>query len=662
METARKIFHAINTPVAESNIDDVRYLFWEALDFVVPSNFVLAIAPVLAEGISLSVDYDLTFMDCIEEMISSIKYTTCFQEFYSMTKMIPILNHGDGRIFDLYDTATESIIQFNVMDPPSEWIVLNSSFVESVNNFRDLVSRLVTDGMPLPHSLYGSDHFQTVKELFPARAVELDNILPNPLVLRTHQAGTWQIDRIDEIHRRIQSSDDRGWIYSHLVSHPEDLCKPTSKGSQPLHIAAENGRIGCLQEIIIGLTRTGGVSLLTTALNARNVSHETPLLCAASKLYTHNQDLYACISHLVESGADVCCAQDEGMTLLHFAAGSCSMDIINLAMSKGASVFATTAYEYGARTPLHKLCSSRNFRVLGDLKSCAVALLAAGADVNARDTSGSTPLHMVMWGSGGDDCSELVECLLQAGADPNATTSGYPTSVLDSGFARDKYYSLLCRYGAVDNAAGSRRDEGAIEVASSITLTAADFRRPPQPVLRSANAIMGMTAQAAIQGFVSRTRSLLDFVRERDVEGVRAKLAEPGCDPNDAPEGIPPIVFAANAGAPELIELLLAAGADVNAKDSNGIGAIHGAQPECLELLLRRGADPNMLDRHGQSSLTQALDFLPSGEAKLEYCSLLLQYGADLNVGRSGTSQLTPLEIIQADPTLMELLTGGLRE
>jgi hypothetical protein len=94
--------------------------------------------------------------------------------------------------------------------------------------------------------------------------------------------------------------------------------------------------------------------------------------------------------------------------------------------------------------------------------------------------------------------------------------------------------------------------------------------------------------------------SIHDAVSERDIKAVKQHLAA-GTDVNakDDERGQTPLEYAAITGRKELVELLIANGADVNALDKHGrthlhAAAVHG-QKEIAELLIAGGADVNAL-------------------------------------------------------------------
>jgi ankyrin repeat protein len=88
--------------------------------------------------------------------------------------------------------------------------------------------------------------------------------------------------------------------------------------------------------------------------------------------------------------------------------------------------------------------------------------------------------------------------------------------------------------------------------------------------------------------------------------------------------------FAAHEGHKEVVQLLLAKGADVNAKDKKGKTALMWASreghKEALQALLAKGADINAKDNDGDNALMYA-----SYTGHKEVVQLLLAKGADVN-------------------------------
>jgi ankyrin repeat protein len=112
----------------------------------------------------------------------------------------------------------------------------------------------------------------------------------------------------------------------------------------------------------------------------------------------------------LSKGADINGRGFGGQTPLHYAAKYSRPEIILFFVEKGARLEAGTADRQtgiGDRTPLHYAV-----HLSGRKAENAVALIQAGANVNARDNSGHTPLMLAVKRQN----AEVVNILLDAGA------------------------------------------------------------------------------------------------------------------------------------------------------------------------------------------------------------------------------------------------------
>jgi ankyrin repeat protein len=127
---------------------------------------------------------------------------------------------------------------------------------------------------------------------------------------------------------------------------------------------------------------------------------------------------------LVERGADVNAQADDGKTALHWAAQNHDLAEMEYLLNQKADphlrIHDSVYYTSNGFTPLHfqlgAYASLTTSPSAADRIKGIELLLKHGADINAKDANGNTPLHLAAeWGD-----PEIVSALLARGADARA--------------------------------------------------------------------------------------------------------------------------------------------------------------------------------------------------------------------------------------------------
>ena len=189
--------------------------------------------------------------------------------------------------------------------------------------------------------------------------------------------------------------------------------------------------------------------------------------------------------------------------------------------------------------------------------------LQAGANVNAReeDELGRTPL---LWAA--EKCtSAVVETLLKAGADVNATSnSGFTALILAAATDKIDNVKILLEAGADINAetsSGYTPLMGAAERGSSECVQ----------LLVQAGANVNAEQKNGITPLIYAMKN-----RTHKIDDIAMLLIKAGANIywKDRRDGVTTLMAAAYYGSPELVKLFLKAGVDARATDNNGNNAL----------------------------------------------------------------------------------------
>jgi len=359
-----------------------------------------------------------------------------------------------------------------------------------------------------------------------------------------------------------------------LLAKGADPNPATEVDSTPLYAAAEHGHL----EIMKMLVDKGA------SVSAGKDRGWTPLHQAVSR------GRVEIVAWLIEHGSPLDVKTQSGQSLLHVAA-QYSAAMVKLLAAKGANV---DQGDRDGRGPLH-------YSIFSKKVETAAALLAAGADPNAKDKTGSTPLHAALGNTA------MVELLLDNGAKVNALiTPG--RSALDVAWEPDVVKLLAKRGAAKTQPLHEACQRGDLAEATRLLEEYPAFvnsrtQYDPRTLLHKAAASgnkpiaeLLISKGANVDGQDGNKWTPLHAAAEKGKAEVAALLIAKGAtvDARNNSKKTP-LHLATRYGTAELVQLLLKNGAEVNAKESYGRTPLHDAVRKNLKTsarhLIDAGAD-----------------------------------------------------------------------
>ena len=482
------------------------------------------------------------------------------------------------------------------------------------------------------------------------------------------QAPAWAAASLVEA---AKANDSAGALA--LVKDKADVNATESDGTTPLHYAVYHDDVALVESLLkagakASVTNSYGSTPLSEAAvrgnprviemllkakadpNQGNADGQTPLMTLAR---TSN---VAAAKLLISHGADVNAIEHwHNQTALMFAAAEKQPAMVKLLLEHGAKADARALVnhwhrmvtaepraqqrEVGGFTPL--LYAARQ----GCLE-CVKLLVGAHADVNLPDPEGVTPLIMAVANFHFDVGAYLVS------KKANVNTWDW--------------WGRTPLYEAVDLNTiphGGRPDRPSLDDTTSVQMIRIllDAGANPNAQLKLFPPYRAVGPDRGADMMLTMgTTPLLRAAKAGDVEATRL-LLEHGANPNlPNIQGVTPVMAAAGLGSNEIdtrgrfktqpdqvacIDLIVKAGGDVNAHDSRGQTALHGAAlfgyDDVIKDLMAHNANINAKDSKGMTPLDSAMGRAgghgrggTSTEVHEATAALIKQYQADAPVAR----------------------------
>lgn len=331
--------------------------------------------------------------------------------------------------------------------------------------------------------------------------------------------------------------------------------------------------------------------------------HETAL-----QYCVQTSDSIQAVQTLIELGADLNAKTKYGETpLIATCKDSSKVPIAKCLLQHKARVKVADSRK---RTALHYACEGGNSSIIP-------LLLQAGAEVNATDDFGITPLHLAI-------NKTAIESLLRAGANPNAVAKDGSRPLTEA--TTIATVKTLMEAGADIHACKDK-----------LLLKATQHRNVKLIImmlwLQARTDITDNEGNTPLINWVKNCSQYTTEYTASELDQVTRLLLKHGSDPNAQGEkdGLSPLHYAvaryARYATESMVRLLLDAGADPNLQSKSGETpldkAIDSGYKEMIPLLLEHGANPQLLSAGGQTAIMKVTHRI--GKSKERHWQQILQ-------------------------------------
>ncbi|HKO35656.1 MAG TPA: ankyrin repeat domain-containing protein [Pyrinomonadaceae bacterium] len=313
----------------------------------------------------------------------------------------------------------------------------------------------------------------------------------------------------------------------------------------------------------------------TVVLGGIRISQPENLLIKAA----FNDDVAALVE-LIPGTLDINASDmATGTSALAYAIANGNLNMVHILISAGAS---PNSVNQEGETPLMHLPSAAPVEFVHKL-------IELGFDVRARDNSGRTVLMNLARSSN----LAVVKELIAAGAKIDERDNNGLTVLMSAAENQD---ADVLRYFVKSGAALNReKDDGA----SALLIAAREGRGENLRILIDAGAAVDL-------GQSDLNSALVLTARHGDASTLKF-LLNLGAKANAKDDDTTVLMFAAEGGTPEMVKVLIEAGADVDAVDNNGWTALmHANEAAIVQALLNAGANMAIKNNDGDTVLAMA--------------------------------------------------------